>query len=396
MMRMWCRRPKYLSLQNSAQHCYGQGVEEGLEFEDHMAQLEHGARRRYRNSAPTLHFNSSDVANQQTHGVGEGSRRGSLRSSSPLVHQGGSQSDFSREGGNAHLLRGGRNAPRTLSCTEEATYTTTRRAATRKNGNWINQQLEKAMDVITDEGMKVRKASRTFGIPVSSLRDHLYGKTIGRKRGAQPILQKNEEKKLVDYLFKMQDLGHPLTPGQLRLKVAQATQTREIPWSDVGVPGKSWLRSFKLRHPEIAARKSQPLEVARARGLCQTTVATLYENMENLYNTFKCPPSHIWNCDESGVQVGRSGGATVLARVGSKSVHTIELDQREHLLVLSCINADGGKIPNFYILKGTYFLQDYVKNCEEDVVMAMQPNAWMTKWLFQSWISHFIGTLKKT
>jgi hypothetical protein len=27
--------------------------------------------------------------------------------------------------------------------------------------------------------------------------------------------------------------------------------------------------------------------------------------------------------------------------------------------------------------------------------MAMQPNAWMTKWLFQSWISHFIGSLKR-
>jgi hypothetical protein len=50
---------------------------------------------------------------------------------------------------------------------------------------------------------------------------------------------------------------------------------------------------------------------------------------------------------------------------------------------------------NFYILKGTYFLKDYVKGYEENAVMAMQPNAWMTKWLFQSWISHFIGSLKK-
>jgi hypothetical protein len=32
------------------------------------------------------------------------------------------------------------------------------------------------------------------------------------------------------------------------------------------------------------------------------------------------PPSHIWNCDESGVQAGRSGGATVLAKVGSKFI----------------------------------------------------------------------------
>ena len=38
----------------------------------------------------------------------------------------------------------------------------------------------------------------------------------------------------------MQDLGHPLIPGQLRLKMAQATQTKESPWSASGVPGKLW------------------------------------------------------------------------------------------------------------------------------------------------------------
>ena len=80
----------------------------------------------------------------------------------------------------------------------------------------------------------------------------------------------------------------------------------------------------------------------------------------------------------------------------SKFVHTIELDQREHLSVLSCINADVGKIQNFYILKGTYFQQEYIKNCEEDAVIAMQPNVWMSKWFFDYWISHFIGTLRKT
>jgi hypothetical protein len=132
-----------------------------------------------------------------------------------------------------------------------------------------------------------------------------------------------------------------------------------------------------------------------ARGLCPTSAASLYTNLGELYTSFHYPPSHIWNCDESGVQAGRSGGATVLARTGSRSVHCIEPDQREHLLVLSCINADGGYIPNFYILKGTYFRDDYVKRCEENVVMAMQPNAWMTRWLFQSWISHFIACLKR-
>jgi hypothetical protein len=36
-------------------------------------------------------------------------------------------------------------------------------------------------------------------------------------------------------------------------------------------------------------------------------------------------------------------------------------------------------IPNFYIVKGTYFLDDYVNHCEQNVVRTMQPNVWMAK-----------------
>ena len=79
------------------------------------------------------------------------------------------------------------------------------------------------------------------------------------------------------------------------------------------------------------------------------------------------------------MQAGRSRGAIVLARRGSKLVHSIEPDQKEHLNVLNCINADGGCIPNFYILKGCYFFDDYIANCEEGAVMGMQSNAWMTR-----------------
>ena len=96
-----------------------------------------------------------------------------------------------------------------------------------RSRNWTDATLQKAMDAVTDHGMKVKVAARAFDIPASSLRDHLYGKTTSRQRGNLPTLKLDEEKKLVDYIFKMQDLGHPLTPAELRLKVALATQTRE-------------------------------------------------------------------------------------------------------------------------------------------------------------------------
>ena len=93
----------------------------------------------------------------------------------------------------------------------------------RRIGNWTDDVLSNAFNAITDDGMKVNAASRKFGIPASSLRDHLLGKTRSRQRGNSLVLKPDEEKKLVDYIFKMQDLGHPLTTGKLRLKVALAT-----------------------------------------------------------------------------------------------------------------------------------------------------------------------------
>jgi hypothetical protein len=85
------------------------------------------------------------------------------------------------------------------------------------------------MDAVTDHGMKVRTAARTFGIPPTSLRDHLYGKVVGKKRGSQIVLKEEEEHIFLKYLFKMQDLRHLLTSRQLRLKVALATQKKETP-----------------------------------------------------------------------------------------------------------------------------------------------------------------------
>ena len=84
-----------------------------------------------------------------------------------------------------------------------------------------------------------------------------------------------------------------------------------------------------------------------------------------------------------------------MAKRGSKSMHSIEPDQRKLPSILSCINATDGFIPNFCILKGIYFLQNYIVGYEEEVVMDMQINVWMTRWLFKSWISHFIECLRK-
>jgi hypothetical protein len=231
---------------------------------------------------------------------GRSERSTRLRGAAPWQQRSMAMEDLrrGREEGN---MEGGSRDVLTTATGFPSSSSPSGRGPAQKKGTWTNATLKQAMDAITDHGMKVRTAARTFGIPPTSLRDHLYGKVVGRKRGSKTVLKEEEEQKLLKYLFKMQDLRHPLTSGQLRLKVALATQTRETPWFATRVPGKSWLRSFKLRHPELTSRKSQPLELGHARGLCPSSVASLYCNLEEFYSSYQYPPCHIWNCDESGV-----------------------------------------------------------------------------------------------
>ena len=107
----------------------------------------------------------------------------------------------------------------------------------------------------------------------------------------------------------------------MRLKVPQATQTKVTPWSATGVPGKSWQKSFKQRHPKLVNRKNQPLKLARAKGLCPSATASFYCNLKELHDTWNYPPSNIWNCDESGVQAGRSGGGHCTSQSGETNLY---------------------------------------------------------------------------
>ena len=51
------------------------------------------------------------------------------------------------------------------------------------------------MNAVTNNGMKLKVASRTFRIPSNSPRDHFYGKVTCKQRGTKPTLNADEEKK---------------------------------------------------------------------------------------------------------------------------------------------------------------------------------------------------------
>jgi hypothetical protein len=253
----------------------------------------------------------------------------------------------------------------------------------RRSAAWTDETLAAAMHAV-DSGSALCTMARHFDIPATFLRDHIYGRSLGRKRGRQGTLSVQEENDLVQYLLKMQDLGYPLTVGELRLKVAEMTETRVNPFTN-NIPGAGWLRWFRRRHPKLALHSTQGLEVNRARGLCPENVRSFYHNLYTLYELHKYGLERIWNCDESGAQAGRNGGGTlVFAKRGSRAVHSIISDEREWLSILACVNASGEYIPHFYIFKGKRMRRNYIERCEDGASLAMQAKVWMTGFLFSS------------
>jgi hypothetical protein len=67
-----------------------------------------------------------------------------------------------------------------------------RRYNSRRSAAWSDTTLDATMQAV-DSGESIRGAARSFGIPPISFRDHIYGRSLGRKRGRQGVLRKNEE-----------------------------------------------------------------------------------------------------------------------------------------------------------------------------------------------------------
>jgi hypothetical protein len=130
-----------------------------------------------------------------------------------------------------------------------------------------------------DQGCPVQSAALDFDIPRSTLRSHVMELTLSRKRGRKPILSVGKEEKVVKYIKGMARYGHPINIMELKIKVVEAMQLREIPFKD-GVPGAGWLHWFQKHHPEVSLRMSKGLDLGRARGLCPFHVATSYDDLE--------------------------------------------------------------------------------------------------------------------
>jgi hypothetical protein len=126
----------------------------------------------------------------------------------------------------------------------------TKRRKITVRGQWTNDTLEEAISAVRSGAMTLRQAGRHYNIPPSSLSDHMTGRITKRKYGPQGVLSQEEEASVVEWVRETLADGWPVGIKQLKMKVAEVTKGRPTPFTK-GIPGSSWLRLFKNRHPDL-------------------------------------------------------------------------------------------------------------------------------------------------
>jgi hypothetical protein len=160
------------------------GSGDELYFDDHMVQQELGTRSRHRQSLVNLYYNINHELQQERESGGQDRLRGRNERCRRLE---GGMLGQQRSMEVESLSRGREEGNMDSSPISKQTL--------KRNGNWTSATLQQAMDAIIDHRMKVRIASRSFGIPATTLRNHLYGRSLSRQKGQQLVLKEDEEKK---------------------------------------------------------------------------------------------------------------------------------------------------------------------------------------------------------
>lgn len=94
---------------------------------------------------------------------------------------------------------------------------------------WSENDLHTALRTIRSKEMSIRAASVKFCIPRTTLRDYLKKSTSEVKRvGRKSVLTTDQENELKQRIFRLCDVGFPLTKKDLRKAVFQFCEENKI------------------------------------------------------------------------------------------------------------------------------------------------------------------------
>ncbi len=260
-----------------------------------------------------------------------------------------------------------------------------------KRKMWSDEDMDGALQEVESGVMTVRKASMTYGIPKSTLHDHVIGKVVaGARPGPTRYLDDEEEHELVRWLEGCSEVGCAKTVREVRAIVGAIVGKKH--GVDSITVSHGWWDRFRERHPHLTLRAGESLAYRRAASTSRETIDGYFDHLENVLRENKLSerPSLIFNADESGMPLQHRPGKRIAVK-GQKHVHVLASGNKAQITVLACVNATGYSLPPMVVFNRKTLSPELTRGEVPGTIYGLSASGWMDGELFYEWFyKHFL------
>lgn len=267
-----------------------------------------------------------------------------------------------------------------------------------KNRKYVT--LKKAIDKVMSNQFSLRKSSKVYNVPKSTLSDYIQKLKRGGeiklplKRGRfDPTFNEEYEETLVAHLVDMSNRCMPLTRKEflkLAYDLAEKLKLDHRFNRTKKAAGKHFYYDFIKRHPELSLRKPESTSLMRAVGFNRPQVNRFFENLKSVCEKFQFGPSDIYNCDETGVSTVHKQDKVMTLKSNRQVGKLTSAERGKNVTVMFCMSAAGFFIPPLFIFPRQRVNERLMIGTLPESIALAQPNGWMNADFFLKWLHHFV------
>lgn len=266
---------------------------------------------------------------------------------------------------------------------------------TRKYKDFPQEQLETALEKITQEHYSIRRAAKEYNIPFGTLYNKYKGLHI-HSVGRPTLFTNAEEQRLIQCASVCGDWGFPLSKEDLQnlAKNYLDKQGKVIPHLKDNKPGTDWVDGLLKRNKtQICKRVAANIKRARA----TVSIESLQKFFDNLKVTIEdVPPQNLFNFDETNF-ADDPGRRLKLYRRGVKYPEQICNFTKSATTVMVCGSASGVLLPPYVIYRSSRMWDTWTENgpkgypcceqrcCSQGARYNRTNHGWMEASAFTDW-----------
>ena len=135
----------------------------------------------------------------------------------------------------------------------------------------------------TRSGMSVYMAARQYNVPESTLRDRTRGNiSVDATIGFDTIFNRSEERKLVDHITYMADIGYGYNKSSIQYMASDLAKSLNKNTKSTDHLSNCWFYGFLKRWPDLKIAKPQKLSVARAKSASRNILGNYYKELSTI------------------------------------------------------------------------------------------------------------------